>query len=175
MPKERTGYVFQDEQKRWFARLTYTDEAGARRNVKRRAENKTAAKETLKQLIRELEDHGERAIESTQMTFADLADYYEERYLGPAQYLEGRKISGQRSYRDSLMHLRVLRAQFNRRRLRELTSRSSKPSGSLQRPYKANSVRWRMCIARWQCCARCCGWRSAKAGSRAIRLRRASR
>jgi len=34
MPKERTGYVFQDEQKRWFARLTYTDEAGARRNVK---------------------------------------------------------------------------------------------------------------------------------------------
>jgi integrase len=121
MPKERTGYVFQDEQKRWFARLTYTDEAGVRRNVKRRAENKTAAKETLKQLIRELEDHGERAIESTQMTFAELADYYEDRYLGPAQYLEGRKVSGQRSYRDSLMHLRVLREQFSRRRLRDLT------------------------------------------------------
>ncbi|MBS1810646.1 MAG: hypothetical protein JST84_20955 [Acidobacteria bacterium] len=72
MAKTRTGHVFQDDQKRWFARLTYTDADGQRHNLKRRAENKTAARETLKQLLRDLEDYGERSLENAQMTFADL-------------------------------------------------------------------------------------------------------
>src|ERR1044071_1861407 len=34
----------------WLARLTYVDESGKRRSVKRQAENKTDAKEQLKKL-----------------------------------------------------------------------------------------------------------------------------
>lgn len=36
MAKERSGYVF-EERGRWYARLTYTNERGQRKNVKRRA------------------------------------------------------------------------------------------------------------------------------------------
>lgn len=42
MAKERSGYVF-EEQGKWYARLTYTEPSGQRRNVKRRADSKTDA------------------------------------------------------------------------------------------------------------------------------------
>jgi hypothetical protein len=113
--------VFQDDQKRWFARLTYTDPAGQRPNLKRHAANKTAAKEALKQLIRDLEDYGERSIESAQLTFTELAAYYAERYLKPAEYREGRKIAGLRSVRYCALYLRTLKEHFGNRKLRNIT------------------------------------------------------
>ena len=105
----------------WYARVTYTDEGGNRRNVKRQAENKTEAKEEIKRILRELDEHGEKALDGSQMSFNDLADYYEKTYLIPAQYIDGRKVAGRRSYRQALTLLGYLRDHFGRRKLRSIT------------------------------------------------------
>lgn len=133
--------MFQDDQKRWFARLTYTDVTGQRRNVKRRATNKMAAKEALKQLIRDLEDHGERSLESAQLTFTELAAYYAEGYLKPAEYREGRKISGLRSVRYCELYLRTLKEYSGTANSAALLTATWKPSSS-------NAWKHRRCAAR---------------------------
>jgi hypothetical protein len=92
--KERSGYVFQDKKGNWFARTTFTDSKGKRRNVKRKGKDKSEAKEILKSLLRQLDDEGEKAIDAAQMTFNHLADYYAKNFLKPAEYVDGRKVTG---------------------------------------------------------------------------------
>ena len=122
MAKQRSGYVFQ-ENGRWFARVTFTGEDGKRRNVKRRVANKTEAKELIKQINRELDDHGQRTMQSANMTFASLAAYYEEHYLVEAEYVDGRKIRGRRSLKGKGLkaQLRALQDFFGRKKLRGIT------------------------------------------------------
>jgi hypothetical protein len=78
--KSRTGYVYQ-EKETWYARLTYTDNGGHRKNIKRKVENKTHGYQVLKQLVQTLEKSGPKAIEAEKLTFNDLCNYYEEHYL----------------------------------------------------------------------------------------------
>jgi integrase len=120
-PKIKTRAVALTESGGWYARATYVDDRGRRKNVKRRAENKTAAKEILKQLIRDLDDHGGQLLDASQMTFAHLADYYQEHYLVEPQYVHGRKVAGLRSYKDMAMRLRILKGFFGRHKLRAIT------------------------------------------------------
>lgn len=119
MPKERKGYTFQ-EGKVWIARLTYTDERGVRRNVKRRAQTAELAAKQLEKIKRKIE-HSERGFEAERMTFAQLADYYQERYLIAPVYVDGRKAAGLRSYKDGLRRLAVLRLYFAKRKIAKLT------------------------------------------------------
>lgn len=120
--RQRNGYVYQDEKSgRWIARTTITDESGKRRNVKRHAESKSAAKEILKSLLREIDDEGSRAIDAARMTFNDLADFYEQHYLKPAEFVGDRKVSGLRDWKHVRAFLRIFRAYFGKRRLREIT------------------------------------------------------
>jgi hypothetical protein len=77
--RQRTGYVYQDKKTRcWIARTTITDESGRRRNVKRHANSKSAARLALKSVVRAIEDEGSHTIDTVRMTFNDLADYYEK-------------------------------------------------------------------------------------------------
>src|SRR5215216_2728251 len=103
MAREKSGSVFEREKGIWYARMTFTDESGKRRYVKRRAENRSHARDLVKQLLREYEDYGEQALDGAQMNFNELADYYAKRYLIPAQYVEDRKVAGLRSHRDGLL------------------------------------------------------------------------
>lgn len=119
MARERKGYTYQEEG-RWYARLTHTDERGKRRNIKRRAETKTHAKEILKQLQREIEDHGGQSLDSAQMTFKELADYYEKTYLIPPEYVDGRKVAGLRAWNKFRPLLSVLKEHFGNRRIRTI-------------------------------------------------------
>jgi integrase len=121
MARERSGMIFEREKDVWYARVTYTDEAGRRKYVKRRADNKSHAKELVKQLLRELDDYGEHAVESAQMTFIELAGFYERTYLIEPQYVDGRKIAGLRSAYDFQLRLTVLREHFGKRKLRAIT------------------------------------------------------
>ncbi|MFN7946545.1 MAG: site-specific integrase [Blastocatellia bacterium] len=121
MAKERSGYVFQDQDGFWYARITFTNESGKRRNIKRRAKNKTAAKEILWQLRRDYKDHGEKMIEGDRVLFRELAEIYEQRKLQPAQYKGERKISGRRSYLTPLGYLRTLTAHFGAKRIKNIT------------------------------------------------------
>ncbi len=121
MGKDRSGYIFQENGK-WYARITFTDNSGKRRNVKRLAENKTHAKEMLRQIQRNLDDNNEQVIFNQRMRFRELADYYAERYATPAQYVNDRKVAGLRSRRTVLLQLEVLKNYFSEKKIRELTT-----------------------------------------------------
>jgi integrase len=116
----KPSYKIISEKGAWYARATYTDDGGKRRNVKRRGDNKTHAKELLKDVLRELDDHGSRGLESAQMTFADLADHYEKNYLIEPQYIDGRKVAGLRSRASLLPRLRVIKEYFGKSKLRSI-------------------------------------------------------
>lgn len=120
MAKEK-GYVFKDKFNRWFARTSYRDEMGKYHNVKKVAKSRSHAKEVLKQLLRELDDHGGKSIEAARMTFNQLADYFGKTYLIEAQYVGDRKVAGLRSCYDAKYRLDILREYFGFRRLREIT------------------------------------------------------
>lgn len=120
MPRERTGSVYQREDKSWWARITYL-EAGKRKEKWRRAENKTHAKELVKQLIRELDDHGGKSLDAAQMTFAELADYFQANYIFPARYVNDRKIAGVRTAYDMGLKLNILKSHFGKKRIRAIT------------------------------------------------------
>jgi integrase len=121
MAKERTGYTFQDKQGRWYARVTFTNEQGIRRDIKRSAEDEKAAKKALKAILRELEDNGERSLDAANMTFAELADYYTTNYLHPAVYVGERKVSGVRWRGEALAEVKPLISHFGKRKLRSIT------------------------------------------------------
>ncbi len=49
------------------------------------------------------------------------AQYYEERYLKPAEYRDGRKVAGLRTMRDHAMHLNTLKEHFGRIKIKSIT------------------------------------------------------
>src|SRR6266403_666968 len=79
----------------WWARITYTDPVtGKRHDRQRRAESKSNAKDLVQDLIAEVDKTGGRPLAKEHMTFVDLATYYEEEYLKPAEYVDVRKVAG---------------------------------------------------------------------------------
>ena len=143
--KEGGARLIENEQvyqeKRWFARFDYTDESGKRRTVRRRAENKTHAKELLRDLLQKHRDHSEQLLDGERMTFAALADFYEKTYLVEPQYVGERKVTGLRSAYDSRLRLRVLNEFFGKRKLRSITH------GELER-FKAARLKTPITIGR---------------------------
>lgn len=104
-----------------FARVTFVDDRGHRREVERRAKNRSDAKEIIKDLLRDLDDHGETLIDAARMSFQDLAAYYEMNYLIEPEYVDGRKVAGLRSHRDLRSKLIVLKDYFGTRKVRSIT------------------------------------------------------
>jgi hypothetical protein len=74
MANDRSGYIFQDKNGAWYARTTITDSTGKRRSLKRRAKDKRDAKELLKGILKELEAEGSQVVDSSKLTFNDLAE-----------------------------------------------------------------------------------------------------
>lgn len=104
-----------------YARITYTDERGKRRDLMRIAMSRAHAKELAAQMRRELKDHGPRVVDADKLKFEELAGYYEEDRIKPAQYHEGRKVAGLRSARSVKTHLKPLIAFFGRRFIKTIT------------------------------------------------------
>jgi integrase len=120
--KSRTGYVFQNKKTGvWFARVTYTDRNGKRKNLQRKVENKSKGDELLKKLVHTLDNEGSTSIEAEKLTFNDLADFYSKHYLQEAEYSNGRKISGLRSVIQVKGYVNVFRDYFGRQKLRTIT------------------------------------------------------
>jgi integrase len=118
--KMKTGYVYR-EGSRWVARVTFTDESGKRRNIKRYCANKTEATLKKRRLIRELEDRGEKSIEGDKMRFRDLAKRYAETKIVAATYVGDRKVAGLRSLVGPTLYLKVLVDYFGNKRCRSIT------------------------------------------------------
>jgi integrase len=130
MPRERSGSFFKREKKlpngkkvdTWWARITYVDPVtGKRSDRQRRAENRAHAKELMQELVGEYDATGGRALEHARKTFAELAVHYEGHYLKPAEYVDGRKVSGMRSLPTAEGQIKVLKSHFGLRPLRSIT------------------------------------------------------
>ena len=104
-----------------YARITYFDEKGKRRDVMRLAESRAHAKELAAQMRRELKDHGERIVDADKLKFEELAGYYEEDKVKPAQYHGDRKIAGLRSLSSVRLVLKTLIAHFGKRFIKTIT------------------------------------------------------
>lgn len=123
MARERTGFIVKRSGK-LYVRICYTDAEGKRRELMRRAEDRATAKTLLKKLIDQLDQPAttrEQRIEGDKLTFAELADIYEERRITEPQYQGDRKVSGMRSWKRQLSFLKVLRQYFGKKRIREIT------------------------------------------------------
>ncbi len=77
--------------------MTITDSLGKRRNLVRRAKDKSDGKAILKTILQQLDNQGEKAVEVANKTFNELCDLYERVYLHEAQYVHERKVSGLRA------------------------------------------------------------------------------
>lgn len=119
--RERKGYVFRDAKGRWFARTTIKDASGKRRNIVRRVKDKADGRALLKTIVKQLEDHGERAIDVAKKTFGELCDLYERVYLHEAQYVQDRKVSGLRAPDRAKRAVDLFREHFGARKLRTIT------------------------------------------------------
>jgi integrase len=104
-----------------YARVTFTDPSGRRRDIMRVAESKSQARELAAQILRDLKDHGAQAIDSDRLKFSQLAKLYENARLTPAQYHEGRKISGLRSLKPVQLNLKRLVEYFGARQIKGIT------------------------------------------------------
>lgn len=119
--KSRSGYVFQDKKGTWFARVTYTDRNGKRKNIQRKVENKSKGDELLKKLVNSIDADKGASIETEKLTFSDLAEHYKKHYLKEAQYVNGRKVSGLRSVVSVRGYVNVLLEYFGKQKLRSIT------------------------------------------------------
>jgi hypothetical protein len=73
--RQRPGYYVERNGK-IYARVTYTDESGKRRQVWRKAESKSDAKDIADALIRELDEYGDTVLTSDQMTLGQYLDQW---------------------------------------------------------------------------------------------------
>jgi hypothetical protein len=104
-----------------YARVQWADESGKRRQKEKRADNKSHADRLIKGMLRELDDHGVKSLESDRMTFTELAEHYEKHHAIPAKYVDGRKVEGLRSVANVKAILNTLKTYFGKKRLRDIT------------------------------------------------------
>jgi integrase len=120
MPRERKGSIVQRNGK-LFARIRFKDENGKPRDIWRKADNRTHAREIIRQLLTEIENTGTRQIDAANMTFAELADYFIKNYLHEAVYVGDRKVSGVRGRVEALCEVKPLQEYFGSRKIRSIT------------------------------------------------------
>ena len=111
--RERSGMIFERGKGIWYARVTFTDPTGRRRYLKRRAENKSDAKDIVKRLIREIDDSGGVIVEGNGLTVSKYLDRWIETAAKPR--LSGRTFA---DYEDLLR--RYVRPALGRKRLGDL-------------------------------------------------------
>lgn len=118
----RKGYIYKDKATGfWYARITATDERGKRKDIKKRASDKTQATKLLKQLNTTLDTRGVEAVEAEKLTFDDLSEYYIQHYAKPAEYVDDQKIAGLRSVLEVRRYIKILREHFGKQKLKSIS------------------------------------------------------
>src|SRR6266404_9154857 len=132
----------------YLARLMYRDEeTGARKEKSRSAPSISEAKRCLKDLEDEFESGGQQAVETDQMTFAELANHRKETRYCEAQFdIEGRKIIGVRGKDTIDSHIKALEEYFGSDKLREIRVASLRAYRK-HRLFCKNRSGKRLCVA----------------------------
>lgn len=122
--KDRKGYIVERAGK-LYVRVQYTDNLGKRRELKRRAKDRTHARQLQKELTKQLdsaEQGNQRAeLDAAKITFAKVAASYEAAKLIPAQYVGDIKVTGLRSVRTPKGYLKRVVEHFGNARIRSIT------------------------------------------------------
>ena len=114
---------------RWYVRVRYHGDDGKRHAAWRECDaNADAAADALLALKQELGDRRnganaafEQKTDHANMTFKELADYYDKTYLVPAKFINGRLVSGRRSLVPVKAALKPLVAFFGDKPIRSIT------------------------------------------------------
>jgi len=132
----------------YLARLRYYDaESGARKEKSRSAPIISEAKRLLRDMEDEFESGGQTAMESDQMTFAELAKHCKETRYCEAQFdSEGRKIIGVRGKDTIDSHIKALEEYFGSDKLREIRVASLRAYRK-HRLFCKNRSGKRLCVA----------------------------
>lgn len=116
MPRANEGSVKMHRQRKvLYARFTYLDVQGKRREKRQQVKNITEGKQLIEKWQRDLKDKGSQHLDAAKMNFAELAEEYKKRKLKPAQYRDDTKVSGMRSYRHQLGYLETLIEHFGKK------------------------------------------------------------
>jgi integrase len=108
--------------KEWHACITFWKDGKRIQKLQKPKDNtKTAARLLAKKMMDDIEDNGENSIEAMNMTFAQLADFYEKNYLVEAEYVNDRKVAGYRSKYELSLRLEVLRKYFRNKKIQSIT------------------------------------------------------
>ena len=129
MPRHKTGAAIArwnvkngKRVRHWLACITYFEnEKRVYRYGKPKENTKTAARELAKKMLSDLDNRGPEAFDAANMTFAQLADYYQKTYIIDPQYVDGRKVAGYRGKYIMELNLKVLRDYFGKQKIRAIT------------------------------------------------------
>jgi integrase len=120
MARERKGTLTKRDGK-LYARVQFTDETGKRRDIWRKADNRTHARQLIRELLNEIENGGATALDAAHMTFGELADRFVQECLKPAVYVQGRKVEGVRSVIPARVAVDALKSHFGKQKVRSIT------------------------------------------------------
>lgn len=104
-----------------YARVTWIDENGKRRDTERRVSSRTEAREVYEELRRQVAEHGSKHVDGDRVTLAQLAELYERRKVTPPKIHAGRKVAGLKSYRSALSYLKVIKSHFGNQRIKKIS------------------------------------------------------
>lgn len=85
MGRIRKGSIVEREGK-LYAVIQYVDDTGRKRGIWRKAQDRKEARGIIKQVLRDLDDHGAESVDAQNMTFSELAAHFEQHYLKAAKY-----------------------------------------------------------------------------------------
>ncbi len=120
MSRERKGGIVTRKGK-LYARIRFKDESGKQRDIWRKADNRTHARELIRQLLTEIESSSIRQFDAASMMFGELADHYIKNYLHEAVYVGEMKVSGVRGRVEALAEVKPLQAYFGKRKICSIT------------------------------------------------------
>lgn len=92
--RERTGSIVKCKDGKLYARITYKGEDGERHDITRRTTDRKDARRIIKELLNDLEDRGEKAIEADRMKFSEAVEVYRDKKAIPPVIRNGRRIAG---------------------------------------------------------------------------------
>lgn len=103
-----------------YARIQFVDETGKRKEKLRKANNRTHARELIKEMRAELLS-GEETLQADKLNFTQLAVKYKEKKLIEPVVIDGRKVAGLRSHRQTGEHLKPLIEYFGLKLVRRIS------------------------------------------------------
>jgi integrase len=117
--RERTGSIVNRDGV-LYARVSYMDEFGKRREITRKARDRSDARRIIDELHARLDQHGGGAMLNDRSTLADVIEQYRQEKATPAVIQGGKKISGLKSSYNFGLILDVLVEHLGKKKLRDI-------------------------------------------------------